>query len=120
MHAVVLFALLGQTKYRLGQQPPAKTTTYNIAMHVRSSRLETECATDVKGSTCRMVQHLQVLIAGEKYELARTAQNVFRVGDYKARIVSEKTPRAEEYTRKYEILLSDGKTAKFAVVGEPE
>lgn len=120
MHTLILFLLLGQTKQRFGQQVPVKSADYTIAMHVRSSRLEVECSTDNKGSNCGTVQHLQVVIAGKKYELARTAENVLRTGDYKARVVSEKKPRAEEYTREYEIMLSDGKTAKFEVVGESE
>ena len=121
MHTLVLFLLLVQTKQRFGQPPrPGKTVEYNIAMHVQSSRLEVECSTDTKGSSCGYIQHLQVLIAGKKYELTRAAQNVFRTGDYKARVVSEKTPRTEEYSREYEIVLSDGKTAKFEVIGESE
>lgn len=121
MHLLLLFLLLGQTKQRFGQEnPPAKPVDYNIAVHVQSSKLTTECWSDNKGSLCSRMQVLHVVIQGKTYDIERAAENVFRPGDYKARIVSEKTPRTEEYTREYEILLSDGKTAKFGVVGQSE
>lgn len=93
---------------------------YTIPMHVQASSLTMSCTSDTKGSSCGLVQNLHVLISGKKYELARDAENVFRTGDYKVRLVTEKKPRAEEYTIEYELLLSDGKTAKFSVVGESE
>ena len=98
----------------------ATPADYTIPMHIQTSNLEMWCTSDNKGSTCSLVQHLHVLISGKKYELARTAENVFRTGDYKVRVVTEKKPRTEEYSLEYELLLSDGKTAKFSVIGESE
>ena len=97
---------------------------YTVAIHVHASNLVNSCSSDNKGSSCGMMQHLTATIGGmpmRQYELERPVDsNVLRVGDYKARIVTNLKPRAEEYTLVYEILLSDGKTGRFAVTGESE
>jgi hypothetical protein len=99
----------------------APDSTYPILIHVQQSHLVDECTNDNKGSSCSYMQVLRVVIDGKKYELTRaTDYNVFRIGDYKAKIAKEKSPRPEEYFRQYEVPLSDGKKATFLVSGEFE
>jgi hypothetical protein len=97
---------------------------YTVAIHVHASTLVNSCWSDNKGSDCGMMQRVTAKIDGmplRQYELERLVDsNVLRVGDYKARVVTDVKPRAEEYTLVYEILFSDGKTGRFAVVGESE
>jgi hypothetical protein len=111
--------LLMQDKTRFGQA--TKPAEYSIPVHVKTSRLINECVTATSGSNCGYAQHLTAVIGGKEYELERfQVNNVLRVGDYKAALIEDKHPRAEEYSQVYEFLFSDKKTAKFDVVGESE
>jgi hypothetical protein len=119
MNKMLLAALLLLPNFALAGTP--NPGDYTVAIHVSASRLINYCTTDTKGSSCGYVQHLETTIGGKKYELERVvASNVLRVGDYKAKLIEGKQPRAEEYTRSYEFLFSDGKTGRFRVVGESE
>jgi hypothetical protein len=94
---------------------------YTVQVHVQSCRLINQCSSDGKGSSCGYAQHLNATIGGKKYELERLVEtNMLRAGDYKAKLVVNQKPRAEEYTQIYEFLFSDKKTGRFIVVGEPK
>ncbi len=123
MNVVVLAALMF---LQTSTQPPEdtklpKSADYTIQIWVQSSRLIRECDTDTTGSTCYNSQLLSAVIDRRKYELHRSrVDNVLRPGEYKARLIADKKPRREEFSREFEILFSDGKTGRFSVVGESE
>lgn len=105
----------------LAQKPnPAE---YTIPVHVRSSRLVEFCSDVTGGSNiCGWEQQLSVTINGKKYDLqsGTHAKALLHVGDYKARIVEDKSQRYYEYVRTYEFLFPDGLTRKYFLVGETE
>jgi len=116
MKRIILAAALMAPALALAETP--NPADYTVPIHVASSRLIIECPS---GTNCGNVQHLNAVIGGKKFELERWVDgNVLRIGDYKAKLIEGKQPRAEEYTRSYEFLFSDGKTGTFAVVGESE
>lgn len=116
-----LFALfLMAPAVALAQKP--NPAGYTIAVHVSSSRLVEFCTDVTSGSNiCGWEQQLSVTIDGKKYELqSGTAKALLRPGDYKARIVEDKSQRYYEYVRTYEFLFPDGLTRKYFLVGETE
>jgi hypothetical protein len=113
---LALAAFLMSPMLALAETP--NPANYTVNVHIQSSRLVVVCPS---GTNCGNVQYLNTVIGGKKFELERWVDgSVLRVGDYKARLIEGKQPRAEEYTRSYEFLFSDGKTGTFAVVGESE
>jgi hypothetical protein len=109
---------------------------YAVTVHVQSSQLVSVCY-DVFGKNyCEIRLHLNVLIDGKKYVLEGKplvenldSSGVLRIGDYKASLVVAYKTRlggddapVPDYVdrRKYEILLPDGKTHEFQLVGESE
>jgi hypothetical protein len=104
----LLLALLMPPLHALAASP--NPADYTITAHVRSSEIPS-------GSGA---QRVEAVIDGKNYLLLRSAAAVLRVGDYKARVVDDKSLRAEEYNRTYEFIFQDGKTAKFYVIGESE
>jgi len=96
----------------LAQKPAPNPAGYTITVHVQSSRLEFPSR----------LQHLTVLIEGRKYELegAVATFDVFRPGDYKAKIARDDSKQTYEYRRTYEFQLVDGTARKYNVVGEWE
>jgi len=109
----LLIALLILVPFVCRADTGVKAEDYTITVHVQSSRLS-------KGT-----QRVKALVDGKKLTLEAAPPSivsvfVFRVGDYKARIVKDDTPRPYDYMRTYEFLLPDGKTRKFWVVGESE
>jgi len=116
MKKIILAAMLMAPAFALAETP--NPADYNVNVHIQSSHLLVVCPS---GTNCGNVQYLNTVIGGKKFELSRWVDgNVLRIGDYKARLIEGKQPRAEEYTRSYEFLFSDGKTGTFAVVGESE
>jgi hypothetical protein len=127
----VLFALLLLTPaLTMAAKPAPNPADYTVAVHVRSSSLS-----KVASGVSETSLHLVAVIDAKTYELDTISpcQNLLRVGDYKAKIVQEKsrygrdpqptpddTTQAYEYHRVYEFLFPDGKTRKFTVVGEQE
>jgi len=107
-----------------------KSTDYAIAVHVQSSQLVTACHDFMGRSVCGIEQHLAAVIDGKKYVLnSKDYSNaVLKLGDYKAKtlVARERFPvptadyETSYATFTYEFLLPDGKTRKYAVVGESE
>jgi len=89
---------------------------YTITVHVRSSRLVNMFA----GKDAFLAQYLTVSINGKKYELEAAGGSRLRLGDYKAKVEKDNSPRPYEYDRAYEFLFADGSTRKYWVVGEEE
>jgi hypothetical protein len=125
MARILTIFMLISTASLLAQVPKPGPEEYTITVHVRSSRLTTECSSDPHGSSCQTLEELKVLIDGKKHKL--TGQfgtfekpRVLRVGEYKARLVNEDAERPYEYTRTYEFRFSDGRTRRFTVEGESE
>jgi hypothetical protein len=100
------------------EKPAPNPADYTIAVHVQRSRLVSQCVS----GTCLMVEHVDVVIDGKKFELSEETyrQDLLRVGDYKAKIFKDETTRAYEYQRTYEFLLPDGKTREYLVTTEEE
>jgi hypothetical protein len=109
------------------EKPAPNPADYTVSVHVQTSRLITQCDMVTGGSNiCEQGQQLQVLIDGKRIELegnfgfGKKAPKLLRVGDYKAKVVKEDTSLAYEYSRTYEIVFPDGKTAQYLVVYETE
>jgi len=102
--------------------PAANPADYTVKIHVSSSELTNTCIDDPKGSTCGFQQLLTVTIDGKKYKLESSGwqMQLLPPGDYQARITKDVKEGSGAYTRDYELLFSDGKTAKYRVVGEFE
>jgi len=120
----ILFALMLLTPALAGAEKPAPNPAdYTVAIHVQSSRLVVDCSDVTQGnSVCGWAQHLTVLINGKKYELdsGMTAENLLRVGDYRAKILKDETKHTYEYVRTYEFLFADGSTRSYYVAEESE
>lgn len=89
---------------------------YNINIHVTRSRLVSE------PRSIGPDQVLDVTINGMKYELdsASGPNALLALGDYKAKLVKDEHKSPYDTLQVYEILLPDGKTRKFEVVGQSE
>lgn len=114
MKNVLLALLLLVPPLACAQWSQPKPADFTINIHVQSTHL----VPDFKSETLFM----DVLIDGKKYELADLGSNnsVLRVGDYKAKILIEDTSKSYVISRTYELLMPDGSTRKFEVVGESE
>ena len=118
--ALVFVTLMPFLSWAEKAKLPPKTdpAEYIVLVHVQSSKLVDVC----RGDECSWVQHLFVVIEGKKYELSENTNrtDLMRVGDYKAKMLTNETERPYEYQRLYEIRLPDGWTRKYFVVGESE
>jgi hypothetical protein len=86
---------------------------YDVVVHIQSTALYP--------AGTGFIQRVAAVIGGKKFELMRFVdRSTLRIGDYKAKIVEDKPTREEEYTRTFEFLFKDGKTARFFVTGESE
>jgi hypothetical protein len=67
-------------------------------------------------------QGLDVVIQTKKYQLGGDPRggSLLALGDYKAKLVKDEHPSAYESHQEYELLFSDNKTKKFAVIGQSE
>jgi hypothetical protein len=103
--------LLGQADYTLG-------------VHVTASRIGSDCGEVSKGSSsCRATQVLAAVVDGKKYELRSETilqKRVVALGDYKAKLVTDKQKPTHEFTREYDLMFPDGSTRKFSVIGQME
>jgi len=127
MKKVLVALLLLVPTLTWAEKPAANPADYTVSVHVQSSRLITQCGMVSGGSNlCFQGQQFQVLIDGKKFELqgnfgfGKKAPKLLRVGDYKAKVVKEDTSLAYEYSRTYEFLFPDGKTAQYLVTYETE
>ena len=102
----IAILLLSAFAWAAGGPNPAQ---YTINIHVGSSCM------DRQGN-----QLLNVVIDGKKYELKTmiAVGRVLAVGDYKAKVVVNRTTAYESY-QIYEFLLPD-KTRQYEVVGQSE
>lgn len=77
---------------------------------------------NVHVNSVRLLEHgdlrLKVTIDGKKYELWGSPIGALLVpGDYKARLVKDKHPRAYDSYKVYEFLFPDNKTRNYRLVG---
>lgn len=116
MKKIVAAILLLMPLLACAEKPKPNPADYTIDIHVRASRLVSPAA--IGGSVT--AQHLTAVINGRTCELEDSGWNKYllRVGDYKARIVEDKTTGTYGYLRIYEFLFPDGSTRQFTVVGE--
>lgn len=109
------------------QGQEAKGDSYPVTVHV--SRSEVVFITD--NNSPSPYERIEATIEGRHYTLigTRFANTKFslgikpaamKTGDYKARLVDEKTVNAALYYRQYEFLFADGSKLKFDVIGESE
>ena len=97
--------------------PPAKQAEYNINVHVSASR------TVKHSESAPRYQYLNVTIDGKKYELESVlgVRELLILGDYKARLVTDKHGRGDYDSRQvYEFQFSDQTTREFRVAGQVE
>jgi hypothetical protein len=85
--------------------------SYPVAVHVSASE------NPESGRTV-----LDVTLDGKKYELTSLFKQdgLLIPGDYKAKLFASDTKKSYEVNQLYELLLPDGKTAKYAVSGVSE
>jgi hypothetical protein len=97
---------------------------YTLGVHVTASRIGSDCGEVSKGtSSCRATQVLDAVVEGKKYELRSETilpKGVIALGDYKAKLVSDKQKPTHEFTREYDLMFPDGSTRKFSVIGQME
>jgi len=106
--ALLLFSMSGSAATNPAQ--------YSVNVHVSSDRFSSACSID-KMRCVFALQILNVTIGGKKYELQAeaTKQGLLPLGDYQA------TPTKQVHGMPvYEILLPNGKTEQFTVVGQSE
>lgn len=100
----------------------SKEVDFSVQVRVQSSHLINRCEGAVGYIFCRNKQQLDVLIDGRKYQLTSDDDStaLLRIGDYKARIVSDEPTTPHEYKRVYELLLPPSVTQRYTVTGEME
>ena len=62
----------------------------------------------------------KLILASESVAFSGSTPLSMKPGDYKARILKDDQINAAQYSRSYELLLSDGKKLRFDVIGESE
>jgi hypothetical protein len=92
------------------EKPSSNPADFPITVHVVRSR---QCS--VGGYS----QHLDAIIDGQQVELERGGIGVLALGDYKAQVFTTKirNPNPSDVFRNYRLLLADGSTRDFMVVG---
>jgi hypothetical protein len=97
-----------------GAAQSGPTKEYPIKVHVTSSELY--------GSSNPDLQVLRVVIDGKKYQLIGLGSKpwALHLGDYRARVITDREIGGAEYERRYELIFPDGKTAQYEVGGESE
>jgi hypothetical protein len=90
---------------------------YPLMVHVVGSRLESFPA---GGGLTTSVLHLNVVVDGQKLELATDAGALLHPGDYRARMVVNDEKKSGWFSRSYELLFGDRTHVVFRVVGETE
>jgi hypothetical protein len=96
---------------------------YKLEAHVTRTELTYACSSSSMGSpsSCGMRLLIVAVIDGKKLELRANSSLVLRTGDYKAKAtVVDADPNGYIDQRAYELLMPDGKTITFQVVGELE
>ena len=114
-HSLLAFVLLFCSS--VWGAPPAKQAEYSINVHVSASR------TVKHSESATRYQYLSVTIDGKKYELESVlgVEDVLILGDYKARLVTNKHGRGDyDSWQVYEFQFSDMTTREFDVVGQVE
>ncbi|MFZ0298985.1 MAG: hypothetical protein WAM13_11615 [Candidatus Sulfotelmatobacter sp.] len=111
MHKLTLPILLLLSTISLASDP--KPADHTITVHVSATRI---------AFGGHLVQDLDVLIDGKKYELASELSlgQLLALGDYKAKLVKDEHRSTYDSYQVYEFLFPDGKTRKFDVVGQIE
>lgn len=125
MKRILALLLLSIATLAYAKEDPAEFT---VNIHVTGSSSGSDCHARMSGpqggggETCKSTQTVKVTIDGKKYVLlAETifSKGVLPVGDYKAKLLGK--PNAKNpLKQKYELLLEDGSTRKFKIVGEEE
>lgn len=110
LHCKLILLLLLSLPATMLQAKTPSPADYSVAVHVTSSEF-----------TAGAIERLVAVIDGKTYFLMGSSGGyALRVGNYKARIILDKSVRAEQYLRVYEFLFQDGKTDRFTVAGESE
>jgi hypothetical protein len=96
----------------------AKTSAvdYPVDVHVSADHILSDCGS----SNCfYTLEILETTIDGKKYELQEAAskKGLLPLGDYRGRPIQSKHPKGLDA---YELLLPDGTTQQFTVVGQQE
>lgn len=125
MEKIFAVVILLSSVSLFAQDSKSNPDDYKLDVHVRASRLVTNCGEVHQGSSfCWPNQELKVEIHGKTYDLTSgtlySGSALLRTGNYKGRIVKESTRQSYEYTRTYELLFPGGGTRKYTVTGEYE
>jgi hypothetical protein len=113
MKKLLLAFLLLTPSLTFAEKPKPNPADFTITVHVQSSNLVDRFTFST--------QVIDVIINGKKYELAANGVTVvLPTGDYKAKISSDKPSKTGEYYRVYELLLADGSSRQYGVIGESE
>ena len=108
-------------KTRYSTSAKASELDYPLTVHVLGSHVGVEQVLDANGAaTTVSVLHLNVVIDGDKMDLAMQAGALVHPGDYLGRIVENGERKSGWFTRTYELLFGDGTHVVFRVVGESQ
>lgn len=127
MKKLLLLAVFLFPAIALGATTP-QAADFDLTMHVTHSQLILECSSGI----CNWELHLHGTIAGKKVEVVenKARQAVLHPGDYKARIsksgegktrmgqAGAELPYEDQII--YELMLPDGTTRQFMLIGEEE
>jgi hypothetical protein len=99
----------------------AESSAYPLTVSVQSSHITMQCGRVVEGgSQCDEYLVITALVNGHHLELegGKAKQGRLALGDYKAKLVSDKNKKTYFSQQVYEIQYPDGATEKFTVTGE--
>lgn len=103
-------------------QTKAVKESYPIHVHVTASKYAV-IPSQFSGSGGNLIDELTVIIDGKKYLWAAPLwrkESLLLPGNYKARVMSDKHYSPYEVSRRYMMLLPDGKTIKVTLMGIEE
>lgn len=96
---------------------------FPVTVHVYAAHWFTTLCTSGGGDACDL-QSLDITIGGKKFQILTSDYRheiwLMKLGDYKARLVKDAHKPTGETHRVYELLLPNGQTRRFVVVGESE
>ncbi len=94
---------------------------YTVTIHVTASRITVFCgAVGLGGSSCNSEQQITADVGSSTYEMSnfKSIKGIVAPGDYKGKLVEDKTWPTNEFNKTYELLVPDGSARKFNVTGQ--
>jgi hypothetical protein len=95
---------------------------YTLLIHARQTELVYACNSSLLGrpESCGMRLLIVAVVNGQTLQLRANTDMLLRTGDYKAKAKAAGSATSYVDQRAYDILLPDGTTMTFEVVGESQ